>query len=134
MQERYLGDVHDFYKFLFLKYLSKKLKEKIGLNWYLVSPKQVSLSEDKKKDGEKRNYLKNKEICNLDSSISEEFINFIQIEKRNIIDFTERTHLKRYIKFYNKKITVLQRKSWFQESLFFLKIKRLYFLIQIMVY
>ena len=49
MQERYLGDVHDFYKFLFLKYLSKKLKEKIGLNWYLVSPKQVSLSEDKKK-------------------------------------------------------------------------------------
>ena len=119
MQERYLGDVHDFYKFLFLKYLSKKLKEKIGLNWYLVSPKQVSLSEDKKKDGEKRNYLKNKEICNLDSSISEEFINFIQIEKRNIIDFTERTHLKRYIKFYNKKITVLERKSWFQKSLFF---------------
>ena len=48
MQERYLGDVHDFYKFLFLKYLSKKLKEKIGLNWYLVSPKQVSLSEKKK--------------------------------------------------------------------------------------
>lgn len=128
MQERYLGDVHDFYKFLFLKYLSKKLKEKIGLNWYLVSPKQVSLSEDKKKDGEKRNYLKNKEICSLDSSISEEFINFIQIEKRNIIDFTERTHLKRYIKFYNKKITVLQRKSWFQESLFFFKNQEVIFL------
>ena len=53
MQERYLGDVHDFYKFLFLKYISKKLKEKIGLNWYLVSPEQVSFFEEKKK----RNYL-----------------------------------------------------------------------------
>ena len=59
---------------------------------------------------EKKSYLKNKEICNLDSSISEEFINFIQIEKRNIIDFTERTHLKRYIKFYNKKITCFREK------------------------
>ena len=60
MQERYLGDVHDFYKFLFLKYLSTSLKKKIGLNWYLVDPKEVSNIEEKKKDGEKRNYLKKK--------------------------------------------------------------------------
>ena len=49
MQERYLGDVHDFYKFLFLKYLSKKLKKKIGLNWYLISPKLLGANEEKKK-------------------------------------------------------------------------------------
>ena len=71
MQERYLGDVHDFYKFLFLKYISKKLKEKIGLNWYLVSPEQVSFFEEKKKDGEKRSFLKRKEICDLDLSLSQ---------------------------------------------------------------
>ena len=47
MQERYLGDVHDFYKFLFLKYLSKKIKRKIGLNWYLVDPKQLNREEEK---------------------------------------------------------------------------------------
>ena len=49
MQERYLGDVHDFYKFLFLKYLSKKLKKKIGLNWYLISPNLLGANEEKKK-------------------------------------------------------------------------------------
>ena len=62
MQERYLGDVHDFYKFLFLKYLSKKLKKKIGLNWYLISPNLLGANEEKKKDGEKRNYLKKKKF------------------------------------------------------------------------
>ena len=33
MQERYLGDIHDYFKFLFLKFLSKTLKIKIGLNY-----------------------------------------------------------------------------------------------------
>ena len=35
---------------------------------------------------------------------------------------------KKHIKFYNKKITVLQRKSWFQESLFFFKNQEVIFL------
>ena len=60
MQERYLGDVHDFYKFLFLKYISKKLKEKIGLNWYLVSPEQVSFLKDKKKRWREKKFFKKK--------------------------------------------------------------------------
>ena len=42
MQNRYLGDVHDFYKFIFLKY-GKKLKQKIGLNWYLLDPKELGI-------------------------------------------------------------------------------------------
>ena len=57
MQERYLGDIHDYYKFLFLKFLSLNLKEQIGLNWYLVDPKEISLKEVEKNDGEKRAYL-----------------------------------------------------------------------------
>ena len=64
MQERYLGDVHDYYKFLFLKFLSINLKKKIGLNWYLVDPKEISLQEPKKNDGEKRAYLFKKEKMN----------------------------------------------------------------------
>ena len=128
MQERYLGDVHDFYKFLFLKYISKKLKEKIGLNWYLVSPEQVSFFEEKKKDGEKRSFLKRKEICDLDLSLSQEFKGFFEKEKRNIIDFTNKTHLKKHIKFYNNEITLLGRKSWFEKSLFFFKDQQTIFL------
>ena len=31
-----LGDIHDFFKLNFLEFMSRGLKEKIGLNWYLV--------------------------------------------------------------------------------------------------
>ena len=55
MQERYLGDIHDHFKFIFLKFLSKSLKQKIGLNWYLVKPSSIGVKEIFKKDGEKRN-------------------------------------------------------------------------------
>ena len=41
MQDRYLGDIHDFYKFLFIKKLSTNFKTKIGLNWYLIDPKDL---------------------------------------------------------------------------------------------
>ena len=41
MQQRYLGDIHDFQKFIFVKFLSCAFKQKIGLNWYLVDPKKL---------------------------------------------------------------------------------------------
>ena len=57
MQERYLGDIHDFFKFIFLKFLSRNLEIKIGLNWYLVDPYKIGVDEVKKNDGEKRNFF-----------------------------------------------------------------------------
>ena len=57
MQQRYLGDIHDFQKFMFLKFLSCELKQKIGLNWYLVDPKKIGEKEVNKKDGEKRYFV-----------------------------------------------------------------------------
>ena len=57
MQERYLGDIHDYFKFLFLKFLSTQLNMKVGLNWYLVNPAEIGSSELKKKDGVNRKFL-----------------------------------------------------------------------------
>ena len=128
MQERYLGDIHDFYKFLFLKYLSKKLKKKIGLNWYLVDPKQVGIGEEKKKDGEKRNYLKNDDICKLDLKISKEFEKIVNIKDRNIKNFTYQTHLNNYIKFFNEKIPHINRELWLRKSLKFFRNNDIIFL------
>ena len=54
MQERYSGDIHDFFKLNFLEYISHGLKEKIGLNWYLVKPELVGKSELKKKGWRKK--------------------------------------------------------------------------------
>ena len=126
MQERYLGDVHDYYKFLFLKSLSEKLK-KIGLNWYLVDPEEISVSEQKK-DGEKRNYLNKYEIYNLDLKISNEFKKIVDKKNRNIENFTNQTHLKSYINFFNKKIQHSNRKQWFKESIEFFKNNEVIFL------
>jgi len=65
VQERYLGDVHDYFKFTFLKFLSLSLQQKIGLNWYLVNPSSIGTNEIIKKDGEKRN-LSSQSIIELD--------------------------------------------------------------------
>ena len=128
MQERYLGDIHDFYKFLFLKYLSKQLNKKIGLNWFLVNPSEISFDESKKNDGEKRNYLKKSEIYSFDKKISEEFRVKLNKKNRKIENFTNDTHLKKYVKFYNKKISLKKRELWFTESLEFFKNEEIIFL------
>ena len=98
------------------------------MNWYLVDPKEVSNIEEKKKDGEKRNYLKKKEIFSLDLDISKEFKKIVSQKKRNILSFTSRTHLRDLIKFYNKKITVINREAWFRKSLEFFKNNEIVFL------
>ena len=38
MQERYAGDIHDFFKINFLEFIFNGLRQKIGLNWYLAKP------------------------------------------------------------------------------------------------
>ena len=76
MQERYLGDFHDYFKFLFLKFLSTQLNMKVGLNWYLVNPAEIGPSELKKKDGEKRKFLHDEELKLYDKVIINEFKKF----------------------------------------------------------
>ena len=81
MQERYLGDVHDFYKFLFIKSLSVNFELKVALNWYLVNPKEIGKKELKLNDGEKRNYLKEETLKKLDNNL---FYEMKKLEKKKI--------------------------------------------------
>jgi len=119
MQERYLGDIHDFYKFLFIKHLASNLKVRIGLNWFLVDPKSISKSELKKNDGEKRSYLKNPKVTNLDKKLSSELSDLVKKKNRNLKNFTTKTHLQKFVKFYNEKIMRNERKIWFENSINF---------------
>ncbi|HEV2488092.1 MAG TPA: hypothetical protein VGT08_21400 [Terracidiphilus sp.] len=50
MQERYLGDVHDYIKFALLRHLEKALDVRIGVNWYLTDP-------ENNEDGGQRGFL-----------------------------------------------------------------------------
>ena len=128
MQERYLGDVHDFQKFIFLKFLSCAFNQKIGLNWYLVDPKKIGEKEVKKKDGEKRYFLKKNEFKKIDRKIYDEFVKLKSKKLRSITAFTKKTHLNRYISFFNNKIPLLNREKWFSDSLNFFKKRDIIFL------
>ena len=55
MQGRYLGDVHDFFKYRFLRHLASAMSFRIALNWYLTRP--VDVDSPKRKDGEQRLHL-----------------------------------------------------------------------------
>ena len=101
MQERYLGDIHDYFKFLFLKFLSINLKIKIGLNWFLVNPKEIGSIEMAKNDGEKRNYIEKPEFIKYDMKLIRELSKFKDKRKRNVEEFCKLTTLKRYINFFN---------------------------------
>jgi len=128
MQERYLGDIHDYFKFIFLKFLSLKLKRKVGLNWYLIDPRDISLNEIKKVDGEKRSYLLQNKFLDIDKNISKEFLKFQNKKNRKILPFIEKTHLKNYINFFNHKITNKIRHRWFEESISHFKKQSIIFL------
>ncbi len=128
MQERYLGDIHDYYKFIFLKFLSKKLHKSIGLNWYLVDPSELGLFEQKKNDGEKRNYLFKKNKFPLDKQIIEELLTFREKKDRKISIFTKNTHLKNHINFFNYKLSYEKRDKWHSSSILFFKNQDVVFL------
>tara|TARA_B100000927_G_scaffold272920_1_gene250915 strand:- start:215 stop:928 length:714 start_codon:yes stop_codon:yes gene_type:complete len=128
MQERYLGDVHDYFKFLFLKFLSETLKMKIGLNWFLVDPKDIGQKEIDKNDGERRNFLHDMDMKNYDKLIIEELKSLKNINERDIHRFTKNTHLASYINFFNRKLTTSNRQSWIQDSLIELKDQKIFFL------
>lgn len=115
MQERYLGDIHDYYKFLFLKNLSNFFQLRIGCNWYLVKPDNIGHSEVKKNDGEKRSYL-NKNI-DLDTKIIKEFLPLKNFNNRVMKNFIKNTHLRKFIKFYHKHLDHTNRDQWFQQSI-----------------
>ena len=72
MQERYAGDIHDFFKINFLEFISNGLRQKIGLNWYLAKPELIGVSELKKKDGEKRKYLTSSKYIKINQDLIEE--------------------------------------------------------------
>ena len=128
MQQRYLGDIHDFQKFIFVKFLSYAFKQKIGLNWYLVDPKKIGEKEVNKKDGEKRYFLQKNEFKTIDRKIYDEFVKLKSKKSRNINSFTKNTHMSQYVSFYNKKIPLLDREKWLVNSLSFFKENNIIFL------
>ena len=121
MQERYSGDIHDFFKLNFLQFMSHGLKEKIGLNCYLVKPELLGNSEVKKNDGEKRNFLSSQEFIKINPDLIEELKPFKNIKNRKIKKFSTNPKFNNFLKFYNSSLSLQNRKRWFDRSLIFFK-------------
>lgn len=128
MQERYLGDVHDFNKFLFLKFVNKIISEKIGLNWYLVETNSLGKKEKLLNDGEKRKYLSIKKNSELNKELIKEFEPLLCPGNRKVKSFTQNTHLNNSIVFYNKPLTQKKRLDWFRQSINYFKNQKIIFL------
>ena len=121
MQERYAGDIHDFFKINFLEFIFNGLRQKIGLNWYLAKPELLGISELKKKDGEKRKYLESPEFIKINPGLIEELKIFKSIQNRRINKFSTIPKFNNFIKFYNSALPLKNREKWFNKSLIFFK-------------
>ena len=121
MQERYLGDIHDFMKFNFLEFISKKINQKIGLNWYLIDPKNIGKSELSLNDGEQRSFILKDKYTNTNERLVDELQSLRKRSNRLIINYTKNTYLNNYVNFYNKKLTISNRLKWFKDSMLFFK-------------
>jgi hypothetical protein len=102
MQNRYAGDVGDFGKFLLLRHLFGKSKNRIGVIWYLFP------DESHNDDGGRINYLTNRDfrdcdydLCNKLSAIAHGNRSVVALEKAgllpmNTVYFSDRLdfHLK----------------------------------------
>lgn len=128
MQERYLGDIHDFFKMNFLEYLSTYMGQLIGLNWYLVRPEHISKLEIKKNDGEKRSYLYKDEYIEINNLLINELKAYEKFNNRIIKNFARITEFKKSVKFYNEFLTIKKRKDWFDESKVFFDKTKIIFL------
>lgn len=113
MQDKYAGDVTDFFKFFLLKKVQSICNKKIGINWYV--PSQNTINRETSNDGRIINWLNNEEIINLDLELSSKLKNVISGE-RTIAGIEDIVFNKNDFIFFNKPMEA-DRNYWFNESL-----------------
>ena len=102
MQERYLGDTHDFLKYAFLRHLKCVTNFSIGLNWYLTHPEEVDPKQTN--DGEKRFHLTGRGWRKWQEWDQELFDKIKVFEDRS----------KRYLKHFHK-LETLDQTTYFED-------------------
>jgi hypothetical protein len=85
MQERYLGDVHDYAKFALLSHLSKKLEVRLGVNWYRTHSSKVDSLGNR--DGGNRRFLDNMDWCMWNPTLSHKLQCFKNEANRTLPNF-----------------------------------------------
>ena len=124
MQERYLGDVHDYIKFALLRHLREKLKVRIGVNWYLTGPENNN-------DGGQRGFLKKSAWKSLDETLLEKLRPFEVQEYRTFENFERDRILPEDTLYFETKVsTIVGRPTWHNQAISKLSQAQLIFLDQ----
>ncbi len=117
MQERYLGDSHDFIKYALLRHIGCYTGLNIGVNWYLTRPQDVDKPNNK--DGEKRHHLGGKEWQTwqaLDHELYDQIQYFSAVENRHIASFPKLNILPNCIAYYNTLVSPEARGDWHDKA------------------
>lgn len=110
MQERYLGDSHDFVKYALLRFLSRALRMKVGINWYLTRPEEVD--REGSKDGEKRHHLNGDVWRNWEPDLFERLRPFEAPSRRRIAQVREMGILPDTTLYFPEYVPVTDRHRW----------------------
>ncbi len=114
MQERYLGDSHDFLKYALLRHLKQSLNVRIGVNWYLTDPELVDKPGNN--DGEKRHHLKQSDWRKIDPDLFEVIQRFEVPAFRKLENIAAWNILPNDTAYYETPVPVLDRAKWQQQS------------------
>ena len=115
MQDRYAGDIGDFGKFGFLKFVEYE-GLKVGVNWYLTEP--VTKKESNNKDGKYKLSENNKSILEYkqcDEELFEKLKNVCN-GKRLVANIEKQKPLKTKF-YYADKIDADKREDWHAKAL-----------------
>ncbi|MBA3676390.1 MAG: hypothetical protein H0W74_03165 [Sphingosinicella sp.] len=115
MQERYLGDSHDFIKYALLTHLHSELQLRLGVNWYLARPENVDRPANK--DGEKRHHLKGGVWRSLNSDLFEKIVRFADPGERYLSRVGEWEVLPAGTLFHSEYICSDDRNVWHRNAL-----------------
>jgi hypothetical protein len=110
VQERYLGDSHDFLKYAFLRHMHKAGGWRIGLNWYLTHHAQVDRPGSN--DGEMRHLLKGGKWQSLDPELLEALRPYDLRTNRRIADFERAGILPRGTGYFSELLRADSRPAW----------------------
>ncbi len=131
MQERYLGDVHDFLKYRFLRHIKNSTNFAIGLNWYLTQPKDVDPKNTN--DGEKRFHLKglnSKQWLKWDSELFNNLKFFNHHSERKLNKYYKLNILDKGTVYYDAQVPTcpIKRMEWHKKAMTQFKNSNLIFL------
>lgn len=114
MQARYLGDSHDFLKYVLLRRAAAECGFKIGLNWYLTNPED--LGEAGNSDGEKRHHLKGGVWENWDGTLLNCLKSFSDPNNRSIAKLETSGVLPEGSRFFGEHVPLVERIEWHERA------------------